>query len=310
MNVLVLSKDDLLKVADSSTLVDSAKEAFSSYSTGKVTQPERQVEVVNGNWWGSMIGFNEQSFGIKIVNVINENKKRGKASVNGVAILFSSETGEPECIAEGSTLTALRTAAASVLSTWLALGKKSFNSLGIIGAGEEAYYHVKIAKDFFSIGSIMIHARSSHVRMAKELDLIATDLKELLSSSEVIFSTTSSHEPVVLGKFLRPDFHVSSIGAHTPGSRELDDDVISKAKTIIVDSKEAVSKESGDIVIPSSLGMLGDKVIEIGEVISKGIKIERPSVFKTVGIASQDLMAMSYLCKKAEREGIGREVEM
>ncbi len=212
MNVLVLSKDDLLKVADSSTLVESAKEAFSSFSTGKITQPERQVFTVNGNWWGSMIGFNQHSFGTKIVNVINENKEKGKASVNGIAVLFSSESGEAECIAEGSTLTALRTAAASVLSTWIALGRRYFNSLGVIGAGEEAYYHVRVARDFFSIGDIMITARSSHVKVAKELGLISTDLKTLLSSSEVIYSTTSSREPVVLGRFLKPEFHVSSIG--------------------------------------------------------------------------------------------------
>ncbi len=312
MNLLFLSKRDLLEIEDSLSLIDAVKDAFSSFSSGKVKQPERHVDIVNGNWWGTMIGFNDEVFGTKIVNVINTNKeKQGKSSVNGIGILFSSTTGEPECVVEGSALTGLRTAAASVLSTWIAMGSKTIGTLGVIGAGEEAFYHVKLAREFFSIDKIMITARSSHLKLAKEMGITPSDVRTLLSSSDVIFTTTSSRDPVVFGKFLREDFHISSIGAHTPDSRELDDDVITRARTIMVDSMDAVYRESGDVIIPYQTGLLKDKkVVEVGKVIRENLKIERPSVFKTVGIASQDVITMKYLCEKARKDGKGIELTL
>ena len=311
MELLVLSKEDLLKISDAETLVDSVKIAFSSFSSGKMKQPERHVDFVKGNWWGTMIGFNDQMFGIKIVNVINENRLKRLPAVNGVAMLFSADTGEPQCLTEGSTLTALRTASASVLSTWLALRKKSIGTLGIVGAGDEAFYHAKLAQEFFSIEKIMITARKSHIDLAMKLGLLAVDKVKLLNSADVIFSTTSSQDPVILGKMLKDNFHVSSIGAHTPSSRELDDDVILKARTIMVDSKEAVFRESGDLIIPQKEGLLDDKnVVEIGDIINNGYTIHTPSIFKTVGIASQDVFTLSSVCKKATEEGVGKLIKL
>ena len=306
--MIILSKKDLEDIMAADIAVSAVREAFSLYSAGKVSQPPRQVLTVKGNWWGIMPSFTEFSFSTKIVNVIPQNKERGIPTLQGVAILMSPDTGEVLAVMDGSILTAIRTSAASVLSTEIALKSRKIETLGVIGAGIEARYHLKIALKYFSISRVLITARKSHYELAKEFGAEAVALEKLLKESNVIFATTSSDKPVVLGKYLSEDFHVSSIGAHTPTAREIDDDTVKKAKTYLVDSIEAVSRETGDYIQPKDKGILPKDVHEIGEVINKGIKIQRPSIFKTVGIAAQDNLTAYTAYREAIKRGIGIQV--
>ena len=305
--MIILTSEHLEKVLTPEIAVNAVRKAFSLFSAGKITQPQRQVLTIKGNWWGIMPSFWDESVAVKIVNVIPENRKRGLPSVQGSVLLFSPETGEPLALLDGTTLTAIRTSAASVLSAELALGSRNVGNLGIIGAGLEARYHIKIASGYLKYSRLLITARTSHVQLAKEVGGEAVDLETLLKNSDVIFATTSSTSPVVLGKFLKGDFHVASIGAHTPEAREIDDEAIKKAKTYFVDSIEAVSKETGDYIQPLKNGILKNAV-EIGEIINKGIKVERPSIFKTVGIAAQDNITALTAYEEAVKRGIGIKI--
>ncbi|BDC19773.1 ornithine cyclodeaminase family protein [Acidianus sp. HS-5] len=296
--MLYLDGKKLEEVLPAKDAVNAVKEAFSLYYQGKITQPQRQVLTIKGNWWGIMPSYTDFSVAVKIVNVINENKNRGLPAVQGIVILMSPDTGEPLAVIDGTILTAIRTASASVLSAELSYGHK-IPTLGIIGAGLEAYYHAKISSEYLSVSRILITARKSHVELAKKIGAEAVDLQTLLKESDVIFSTTSSKNPVVLGKFLKEDFHISSIGAHTPDAREIDDDTIAKTKTYIVDSMQAVSSESGDYIQPQKKGLIRN-VIEIGKIIVERIKVERPSIFKTVGISAQDNLTAYYTYKLSQ----------
>lgn len=310
LNMIILSSKDLEEVLTPEASVNAVRQAFSMFSSGKINQPQRQVLTIKGNWWGIMPSFTDFSFSTKIVNVIPSNKEKNLPSVQGIVILMSVDTGEPLAILEGSTLTAIRTASASVLSTELAIGKRKIDTLGVIGAGMEARYHLKIALKYFSVSRVLITARKSHHQLAKEFGGEAVDLEELLKESNVIYATTSSSTPVVIGKYLNEDFHVSSIGAHTPNAREIDNDTIKKVKTYMVDSIDAVSSESGDYIEPKSLGILPKNIYEIGEVINRKLTIERPSIFKTVGIAAQDNLTAYEAYKEALKKGIGLNVSL
>ncbi|QIW24969.1 ornithine cyclodeaminase family protein [Sulfolobus sp. S-194] len=305
--MIILTGKDLEEVLKPEIAVNAVRDAFSLFSSGKVIQPQRQVITIKGNWWGIMPSFTDFSFSTKIVNVIPKNKEKGLPSVQGVAILMSPDTGETLAVLEGSVLTAIRTASASVLSTELALGSRHIDTLGIIGAGMEAKYHLKIALKYFSVSRVLISARKSHYELAKEYNGEAVELERLLKESQVIYATTSSDKPVVLGKFLSNDFHVSSIGAHTPTAREIDDEAIMKSKTYFVDSLEAVSNESGDFIEPKRKGIM-PQIYEIGEIINKNIKIQRPSIFKTVGIAAQDNITAYIAYEEALKRGIGIKI--
>ncbi len=304
--MLVLRASDVEKALRPEVAVQAVKEAFVSLSAKQVQQPKRTVMTVKGDWWAVMQSASDNAFVTKVVNVIPRNAARNKPVVNAVVILMDPVNGSPLALLEGSTLTAIRTAAASVLSTEIAYGR-NVEVLGVIGAGTEARYHLKLALKYLKVGKVLITARKSHFALAKEFGAEAVDLETLLKSSDVIYATTTSKEPVVLGKLLKEDFHVSSIGAHTPDSRELDDDVIKRARTYLVDSIEAVSEEAGDYIEPKKKGIL-PQVYELGEVIARGIKVERPSIFKSVGTSAQDNFSALYAYKEALRLGLGTEL--
>ncbi|QIJ32844.1 ornithine cyclodeaminase family protein [Acidianus brierleyi] len=295
--MIFIDKEKLDEILTPDRAVNAVREAFVLFSQGKVNQPIRQSFIIKGNWWGVMPSYTDFSFVVKIVNVINKNKEKGLPPVQAAVILLSPDNGEPLAYIDGTYLTAIRTSAASVLSTEISYGKK-VGTLGIIGAGLEAEYHAKTALRYLSVSRLLISARKRHVDLAKKVGGEAVDLDTLLKESDVIFSTTSSTTPVVYGDKLKEDFHLVSIGAFTPDAREVDDSTIRKIKTYIVDSLDAVSKESGDYIQPKESGLLKNKnILEIGNIISNKIKIERPSIFKSVGISAQDNLSAYYAYK-------------
>ncbi|MEW9490956.1 MAG: ornithine cyclodeaminase family protein [Candidatus Aramenus sulfurataquae] len=295
--MILIDREKLDQIMTPERAVQAVKEAFLLYSSGKITQPLRQTMIVKGNWWGVMPSLSDNAFVVKVVNVIEANRERGLPPVQAGVLVFSPDTGEPLAYVDGTALTAVRTAAASVLSTELCYGRK-VGTLGIIGAGLEAEYHAKIALGYLSVSRLLITARKRHFELAKRVGGEAVELERLLKESDVVFSLTSSKTPVVIGKLLKEDFHVSSIGAYTPDARELDDDVIRRVRTYVVDSLEAVSKESGDFIQPKERGLLeGKRVVEIGRLLAEGGRVERPSLFKTVGIAAQDNVTAYYAYK-------------
>jgi len=303
--MLFLSGEDLKEVLKPEIAVNAVKKAFIALYEKKIVQVPRQVLYVNNNWWGFMTSYTEKYLVTKIVNVIEANKSKGLPAVQGIVVLLDAENGKPLALMDGTVLTAIRTSAASILSTEIALGgKRRIDVLGIIGAGLEAEYHSIMAQEYFKVNKLLITARKNHYKLAQKVGGEAVDLEKLLRESDVIFATTSSTTPVVLGKLLKEDFHVVSIGAHTPESREIDDETIIRSKTYFVDSLDAVSRETGDYIEPFKKGIL-KKVLEIGEILSRNLKVERPSIFKTVGVPSEDNFAAHFAYEEAVRRNLG-----
>ncbi|AEB94543.1 ornithine cyclodeaminase family protein [Metallosphaera cuprina] len=294
----VLTDQELVQALTPEKAVSAMREAFSLLFRGEVHSPQRTVMTFGEDWWGVMPCRTKYLFTVKVVAVIPGNKSRGLPAVNGSVLAMSPDTAEPIAILPGATLTAIRTAATSVLSTELAFGRK-VDVLGVIGAGQEAEFHIRIARGYLSTSRILVSARRSHLELSKRLEVEAVDLDSLLKESDVIFATTSSSSPVVKGSLLKEGFHVVSIGAHTPEARELDDETGKRARTFIVDSLQAVSSESGDYIQMSESGVLKARVLELGEVVERDLKVERPSIFKSVGVSVQDNLASYYAIKNA-----------
>ncbi|BCU68400.1 ornithine cyclodeaminase [Sulfolobales archaeon HS-7] len=284
------SAEELHTIITPEIAVEASKEAFSKYSSGDIKSADRQVLYVEGNWWGVMTAFDKSYFITKIVNVI----ENSTPPINSLIVLFSAISGKPIAVFDGNVITGYRTAGASVLSVEMCWGKK-VDLLGIIGAGTQAKYHAKLALSYLQVDRLFYASRREHPEFEREFGAERYELPKLLSSSQVILSLTSTKSPVILGKYLKDDFHAVSIGAHTPDAREIDDDALLKVKTFVVDAVDAVSKESGDYIYGLSKGLIRN-VAEIGK-LRNGV--ERPSLFKSVGIATQDLA----LVKKAYEIG-------
>ncbi len=146
--------------------------------------------------------------------------------------------------------------------------------------------------------------------------MVADTGHDAVKHADVVITATTSREPVLLGSWLHDGIHIASIGAPEINSRELDDEVIRRASVIAVDSRVAVTNETGgDVIIPIRNGLITENnLIEIGEIIS-GLRRGRSgdndiTLFKSVGIAVEDLAAASYIYKNAESRGIGNAVEL
>lgn len=325
MKVRILRWADVDSILDgdhAKDFVNHIASSFRDFSLGKLVMPQRTVFYIDSDWWGVMpCGFRDLGVSVKLVNVINRNAVRGLPTTQGLVLLFDDDTGSPKAIINGTALTAWRTAAASAVSiNYLARGS---DTIAIIGAGLQARYHAMLFTRVFNVRRFVISSRTKEkaFELARLIGSRGFEVKvvdtpqDAIKNADVIVAVTTSKTPVVLGKWLKEGQHVISIGAPERDARELDDEAIIRAKPIFVDSRNAVINETGDVTIPLSNGVLSEgELIEIGEVIA-GIRPGRTSersitVFKSVGIAAEDLAASVYVYNLAVRSNTGIMVEL
>ena len=326
MKVTVIGEREVNELLDSpesaKKLVDAIASAFRDYSVGRVVMPRRTVMYIDNDWWGVMpCGSRNVGFSVKIVNVIESNKLRGLPTTQGIVILLDDTTGVPLAVINGTALTAWRTAAASAVS--IKYVAASVDNVALIGAGLQARYHVLLLTRVFNVKRLLIYSRTKGkaielMNLARDrgVDSVIVDSGfDAVKQADVVIALTTSKEPVIYGSWLHEGMHVISVGAPERESREFDDDVIRKASAIVVDSREAVINETGDIIIPMKNGLLAENnLIEIGEIIA-GLRQGRSSsrditVFKTVGIAVEDLAAASHVYRLARDRDMGVTIEL
>jgi len=320
--ILVLSGSDLEELLKPHILVDKIAEAFKLFSEGKTVTPPRTVMWVEGNWWGIMQSYVPgYGVGVKIVNVIPSNIERGLPTIQALVTLFDSVNGSPLAVMEGGVLTALRTAAASAVSAKYMAPKES-GAIAVIGTGYQARYQLRFVSEYFMPTEVKIYdIREEAVKKYKEYVetlgfkvYVAKDPRDAVRGARVVIEATTTKKPVVFGDALEPPVHVISIGAHMKDARALDDEVIRRAESIVVDSREAVMEETGDIRIPIEKGLLIlDVIAELGEVVSgkkPGRKGTGITVFKSVGLAIQDACAAGLAYKLALERGLGLKIRI
>ncbi len=320
--ILVLPGKVLEDILSPKLLVDEIAKAFIAFSEGRAVTPPRTVMWVEGNWWGIMQSYVPgYGVGVKIVNVIPSNPSRGLPTIQALVTLFDPENGSPLAVIEGGVLTALRTAAASALSVKL-MAPRGTGAIAVIGTGYQARYQLKFILEYFKPTHVRIYdIRREAVEKYKEYVenlgyevYTARDPRDAVREARIVVEATTTKTPVVYGDALEPPVHVVSIGAHTKDARALDDEVIRRAEAIVVDSRNAVLEETGDIRIPLEKGLIRlEEVAEIGEVASgkrKGRVGNGITVFKSVGLAVQDACAAYLAYKLAVEKGLGIKVEV
>jgi thiomorpholine-carboxylate dehydrogenase len=215
--------------------------------------------------------------------------------------LFRADTGEPLVTMDGRLITEMRTAAVSAVAVdHLACAEAKV--LAILGSGVQARSHVRALRGIRTFTDIRVWSRSQdHAQQfASEIGARATTAEQAVSGADVVLALTSSPMPILQGKWLSPHAMVCAIGAATPDRRELDEETMRGA--VVVESREAALKEAGDIVLAHA-----QVSAEIGELLN-GAQIERPTasrgrrdrpvVFKSVGIAVEDIAAAKLVYDK------------
>jgi thiomorpholine-carboxylate dehydrogenase len=283
---------DLLHMEE---LIPAMAGALADLSSGKVVQPMRVMLPVadHGGFLGLMPAYGG-ALGAKLVTFYPNN--RGVPSHHAMILLFRPETGEPLVTMDGRLITEIRTAAVSAVASKL-LARPDASVLGILGAGVQARSHLEALRLVRPFREVRVWSPRSARAFAKEFGIhAAASAEEAVRGAHVVVVATTSQTPVLFGEWLSPGTHVNAVGAPRPTWRELDDDVLRKAR-IYVELREAATRESGDIIAA------GQVYAEIGEVVA-GTKPGRQAageitLFKSVGVAVEDVVSADLVYRKA-----------
>ncbi len=276
-------------------LIPAMAEAMRELSSGKVQQPVRQVLPVSdhGGFFGVMPAYG-RALGAKLVTFYPNNK--GIHTHHAIIQLFRPETGEPLVTMDGRLITEMRTAAVSAVATNL-LARHNVATLAILGSGVQARSHLEALRLVRHFREVRVWSPRNADKFSREFKVSAkASVEEAVRGADVIVVATSATTPVLAGKWLSAGTHINAVGATRPNWRELDDDLVRRAR-LYVESREPASKESGDVIAA------GNIFAELGEVVA-GTKPGRQSpdeitLYKSVGVAIEDVVAADLVYRKS-----------
>ncbi len=319
MSVRILDEHDVRRLLPMAACIDVMAEALASVSRGEVHNPLRFV--VRPPEEPSLLGLmpahrggERRAWGLKAVAIFPSNAALGLDLHQGFVALFDGETGATRAILNAGGITAVRTAAVSGVATRL-LARDDVRTLAILGTGIQARAHLEAMRAVREFERVVVWGRTPG-RFA-DLDDVeeVPDAETAVRAADVLVTATSAAEPIVRRDWLKPGVHVNAVGSSIPTTRELDTETMAAA-SLFVDRRESTVSEAGDFLFPMREGAIGPEHIraEIGELVL-GTAAGRRSpdeltVFKSLGLAVEDLAAAEYVLARAEEENAGTVVSL
>ena len=318
---LCLNEADIRAVLPMPDLIGAMESALTAFSNGQVVQPVRPViEMGEAALFAAMPGFlrDPPVLGAKLVTVIAANQARGLATHQAAILLLDPETGMLLAVMDGRLITEMRTAAVSAVSM-RHLARSDASVLAILGSGVQARSHLAaltIERPFREVRAwspTPAHLQKFVAEAAVPIRLCQT-AAEAVRGADVIALTTASFEPVIASDWVSSGAHVISVGACRPNQREMDPELLSRAR-VVVDSRDAAFQESGDVILAEREGRIAkEQVMELGEVVA-GRAPDRASpseitVFKSLGLAVEDLVAARLAFQRARQLRKGIEIDL
>lgn len=323
MNVLVLSYDDVVRLLTMEACIEVMADALRTTGKGGAVLPLRSVVWMpdRTGMIGLMPGFLDAptSLGLKVVSIFPGNHGTGFDSHQGVVMLFDTRHGSPQAIIDASSITAIRTAAVSGVAT-RALARDTAGDLAILGSGVQAATHLAAMRCVRKIRRVRVWSRS-HAnaqrfadRCSMPVEVMAT-ARAAVDGADIICTTTASRDPVLEGAWIAPGAHINAVGACFAATRELDTPAVARAR-LVVDRKESALHESGDYLLAKKDGAIGEDHIlgELGDLLLGRFTARRSpddvTLFKSLGIAIEDLAAAHYVYAQAVARGGGVSVPL
>jgi ornithine cyclodeaminase/alanine dehydrogenase-like protein (mu-crystallin family) len=294
----VLDEDAVRPLLRLEDLIPAMERALIDFSAGRVLQPVRSIIPISqhGGFMGLMPAVYGDVMGAKLVNLFPGNAARGLPTHLATIVLFKAETGEPLAVMDGRLITELRTAAVSAAATKL-LSFPNASSLAILGSGVQARAHFRALSLVRKFNDVRVWSRNAqHARaLADEIGAKTTSAEDAVRGADVIVTVTNSPDPVLRGAWLKQGAMVNAVGAVGSKNRELDGDAMRGA--VIVDSREAALKESGDVLLAKAT-----VYAELGELLAgaKPLPQSEITVFKSLGLAVEDLAAAKLVLDRSD----------
>lgn len=322
----VLSADDVRRALPMRAAIEAMREAFGLLASGRVTMPLRTQVRVPGHEAVTLVmpGRCDVPLGLgaKIVSVFPRNPAAGRPLIHAAVVLLDDQTGEPVALLEGTALTAIRTGAASGLATDL-LARKDARRLGLIGAGTQARTQLLAVCCVRNVERVAVwsRTRARAERLAAELagrdgapaqiDLVGS-AAEAARGADVICTATAAASPVLRAEDVAPGTHINAVGSFTPDMKEIDPALVGHAR-VVVDQREAAMAEAGEVIAAVAGGlMVAGNLVELGRIVNGSLpgrtRQDEITVFKSVGLAVQDLCAGARAIAEARRNNLGAEL--
>jgi ornithine cyclodeaminase/alanine dehydrogenase-like protein (mu-crystallin family) len=301
--------------------IDLMRQAFIQVSQGRTVQPIRQMVRTpdNKGMMGWMPGYTADParLGLKLITIFPGAVAQGIKSHQGAVLLFEAETGSILAVIDAAEITGIRTAAATAAATD-ALARADAKTLSIFGCGEQAITHLaalSLVRKFERVSVWGRDAAKAHAFSAEQaprydfpIDVAATP--QAAAGADVLCLVTGAAEPFFEGAWLKPGQHLNVVGSSIPSTAEVDHETVVRSR-IFVDYKDSALLLGGELRRAKEAGKIGDDHIagEMGEALLGTIAGRRSAdditLFKSLGMASEDLLAADWVLQEAERQGVG-----
>ncbi len=326
MKVLVIGHEQVRQLLPMKECVEAMQEMFESIARGETLLPLRQI--MNQPDQRGLLALmpcflaSPRAIGAKVITVFPGNLDSPYDSHQGAVLLFETENGRLLSIMDATSITSIRTAAASAVAT-RALARKESAVVAILGSGTQALKHIEAMRSILEIEKVRVWSRNREhaLRLArKAVSLFDFEVEEVPSAKEtvmdadVICTTTSAKEPILKGEWITDGAHVNAVGFSSPASRELDSDAVARS-SMFVDKRESAFNEAGEFRIAREEGKIDDSHIkgEIGDVLIGKIRgrtgRREITLFRSLGIATEDITSAYAIYQNALSKNLGNWME-
>ncbi len=326
MEVLIVNQTDVVKLLPMKECITRMREAFEALGRGEALNPLRHVMALpdEKGWLGLMPAYSGDidAMGLKVISIYPSNQGTRYDSHQGAVLLFEAKHGSLLAIMDASSITAIRTAAVSAVATD-ALARPEAGDLAILGSGVQAHTHLEAMLLTRNIRRIRVwsrnleNAESFSVRESKRWNILIEPVataREAVAGADIICTVTSSLEPVLRGDWLSPGAHINAVGSSVPFARELDTPAVARAR-LFVDRLESTLNEAGDFLLAQKEEAVARAHIqgEIGDILSGKIQGRQSdkeiTLFKSLGLAIEDLASAHHIYQKARAQNAGAQIE-
>ena len=330
MRILVISHDEVKQLLRMNDCVELMSRTLATLARDQAINPLRQ-----GMWLPEKVGVlgmmpaallaDPQLVGIKVITVFPGNHGTDYDCHQGAVMIFDTTHGRPLAIVDASAITEIRTAAVSAVATQ-ALARPDAHVLTILGSGVQARSHLLALAESMDIRDVRVWSRNRD-RAQKLVDTVGPQLSSrptmtvaqtvqaAVEGSEIICTTTASADPVLLGEWLENGQHINAVGASVAFARELDTGAVVRSK-LYVDRRESAENEAGEFLSAKRDGALDETHIrgDLGQVLIGELpgreSADEITLFKSLGLAVEDLASAHHVFVKAQEQGIGSSVEL
>jgi ornithine cyclodeaminase len=311
--MLVLTRADVEELLDLDELAGALARAHVELSAGDASMPARiAARVGEAGLLGAMPAYLPSSgLGCKLVTLFPGNVDR--PTHQAAIVLVDPSNGTPVALLDGTYITAIRTAAAAALAARL-LAREDARVLAVLGTGVQARSHLRAFARVREWDEVRVAGRDrgKAEQLAAETGVTASaSLEDAVRGADVVAGATHSADPVVHRDWVSPGTHVSSVGYNAAGS-ELDPALVAAARVFVEFRDSSFAPPPGGA--PELVGMDPASVTELGELVSGArpgrASAEEITLYKSVGVAAQDLAAAALVLAAARERGAGLEVSL